>query len=241
MERIAFLLDTGERLGALLNPNSLLVRRVAGVRPRRSAGGQLTGAGLTDDPVLYTGGGRTELDMELLFDVEIAGSSITSRDVRDLTRPLWSLTENRPGTDGYGRPPLVRFVWGKAWNIPGLITSVAERLEQFSEEGTPQRSWLRLRMLRISEPEAATTPPPTPTITPEELAALATPTGEGEVHEVIGSGADGGGGERLDELAYRYFNNPTYWRLIAAYNNLDDPTRIPPGTLLQLPPLPGAE
>lgn len=242
MERVAFLLDTGERLGALLNPNTLVVRRVAGVRPRRSAGGQLTGAGLADDPLLYTGGGRTELDLDLLFDVEIAGSSITTTDVRDLTRPLWTLTENRVGADGYGRPPLVRFVWGKAWNIPGLVTHVAERLEYFTPEGSPQRSWLRLRMVRVSEPDAAAPPTTAPPPAIEDLEGLAVPPGEGQVHEIIGGGdsPDGGGGERLDELAYRYFGNAAYWRLIAAYNNLSDPTHVPAGTLLVLPPLPGA-
>ena len=60
MERVAFLIeDTNERLSCLLNPENLVVRRIAGVQPRRSAAGQLTGVGLADDPLLYTGGGRT--------------------------------------------------------------------------------------------------------------------------------------------------------------------------------------
>ena len=50
--------------------------------------------GLSDDPLLYTGGGRTELDLDLLFDVSLAGSSVATRDVRDLTRAFWDLAEN---------------------------------------------------------------------------------------------------------------------------------------------------
>src|ERR1700694_1892821 len=109
MERVAFLLEeTNERLGCLLNPESLVIRRVAGVLPRRSFGGQFTGMGLRDDPLLYTGGGRTELELNLLFDVSLAGSSMETSDVRDLTGPLWNLAENTrsaTGPNGSRRPP----------------------------------------------------------------------------------------------------------------------------------------
>ena len=37
MERVAFVVEsTGERLGCLLNPESLVLRRLAGIRPRLS-------------------------------------------------------------------------------------------------------------------------------------------------------------------------------------------------------------
>ena len=62
MERVAFIVDaTGERIDCLLNPETFEVRRLGGVRGRRSAGGALVGTGLADDPLLFTGGGRTEL------------------------------------------------------------------------------------------------------------------------------------------------------------------------------------
>jgi len=163
MERVAFLIEeTNQRLGCLLNPENLTVRRAAGVRPRRAATGQLTGAALDDDPLLYTGGGRTVLELNLLFDVALAGSSITKEDVRELTEPLWNLSENTSRRDGYGRPPLVRFIWGKSWNMPGIIVSVAERLERFTRAGVPQRSWLRMRMYRLSEDALRSLPPGLP-------------------------------------------------------------------------------
>ena len=141
MERVAFLIeDTHVRLGCLLNPEALVLRRIAGIRTRRSTNGLVTGVGLSDDPLLYTGGGRTELDLELLFDVSLAGSSISTLDVRDLTRAFWDLAENSraEGTrlgDAYGAPPVVRFIWGKTWNIPGHVVAVAERLEYFTAGG----------------------------------------------------------------------------------------------------------
>jgi hypothetical protein len=191
VERVAFLIEeTNERIGCLLNPETLVMRRVAGVQPRRSATGQLTGAGLADDPLLYTGGGRTELELDLLFDVSLAGSSITTSDVRDLTLPLWNLAENTSQDAGYACPPQVLFIWGKSWNIRGVVVAVAERLEYFTSEGVPRRSWLRLRMLRAAEPPAdaaqARLGPPPLVSSSEELRI---PESGVEVHEVIGGGA----------------------------------------------------
>ena len=234
MERVAFLIeDTNERIGCLLNPESIAVRRVAGIRPRRSTSGQLTGAGLTDDPLIYTGGGRTELELDLLFDVALAGSTITSEDVRDLTGPLWNLAENIARTDDYWKPRIVRFVWGKAWNMPGVVAVISELLEQFTTEGIPQRSWLRMRLLRVAETVTQQTALPEPEqtliVSPEELAASVTDE-ELPTHEFME-------GERLDEIAYEYYGDSSLWRLIAAYNGITDPAQVASGTLLRIPAL----
>src|SRR5262245_2031694 len=156
MERVAFLIEeTGQRLPCLLNPETVVVERLAGLRPRRSAGGPVTGAGLADDPLLFTGGGTTRLRLDLAFDGTPPGSNVPAQDVRELTAPLWNLTENVAGPDLSLRPPRVRFVWGKTWNFPGVVEAVAERLEYFTAEGVPRRSWLRLRLLRAIESPAA--------------------------------------------------------------------------------------
>jgi hypothetical protein len=55
MDKVAFLIDeTGESIDCLLNPETVEVTRLAGVRPRGTASGQLTGAGLADDPLQFT-------------------------------------------------------------------------------------------------------------------------------------------------------------------------------------------
>ena len=241
MERVAFLLEsTGERLGCLLNPESLVIRRAAGLQPRRSLGGALTRTASADDPLLFTGGGSTELTLDLLFDVSIAGSTVKTEDVRDLTRPLWELAENAAVVNGEARPPLVRFVWGKAWNLPGVVAAVAERLEHFTSGGTPRRSWLRMRLLRVAEPPGAPAQPApfAPELAPPPaLPAELTGTEEAlATHELIGGAGEGGGaGERLDELARRYLGDESLWRLIAAFNDIADPLRIPAGTVLRIP------
>jgi hypothetical protein len=252
MERVAFLIErTGERLGCMLNPESVVMRRLAGVRARQSASGPLTGARLKDDPLLYTGGGRSELILDLLFDVTLAGSSITTEDVRDLTRPLAELAEGVAGEDGYTQPPVVRFVWGKHWNILGVVAAVAERLEYFTPVGAPQRSWLRMRLVRVSEPEASTGPAsqaPIPEL-PEDLEIPAEQLG---IHEVVGEGLGGTPGEeeveseeaeeepssseRLDEIAYRLYGDCRFWRVIAQFNDIENPLEVEAGLVLRIPP-----
>jgi hypothetical protein len=83
-------------------------------------------------------------------------------DVRDLTGPIWDLA---------GRPEVVRFVWGKSWNVPAVVGAVAERLEQFGPDGVPGRSWLRVRLAEVAHApvgggDATSTDPTTPGRTP---------------------------------------------------------------------------
>jgi hypothetical protein len=229
VERVAFLVEhTGVRLGCLLNPESVVVRR-----HRRSAGGPLTAQAMTDDPLVFTGGGITELQLDLLFDVTLAGSSIQATDVRALTAPLWDLTENQQGDDGYARVPLVRFVWGKSWNIPGVVAAVAERLEFFTTGGAPRRSWLRMRFLRtqmstadLAAARAAAMPM---SAVLDSSTPPASPSAEDRVVEVVG-GVDerapgAGAAPRLDAIAQRYLGHPSWWRLIALANGVADPLR----------------
>lgn len=247
MERVAFLLeDTGECLGCLLNPESLVIRRRAGVRQRQSAGGLVAGADRRDDPLLCTGGGSTELTLDLVFDVSLAGLSVVTDDVRDLTRPLWELAENTRLAGSYRKPPLCLFVWGKVWKVPGIVTAVAERLEHFNSSGAPGRSWLRMRLLRVIESVTASAQG----LTAQPVGALGLPTpslhtlsDSVDRHEVIGGSTRATGedisvtSERLDQLAYRYYGDANLWRALAERNHLEDPIHLPAGHRLEVPPI----
>ncbi len=236
MDRVAFLvLQTNEMLTCLLNPETLVLRRSAGVRVRQSSASLLSGAQLSDDPVLLTGGGRTELELELLFDVTLSGSTVTTEDVRDLTGPLWNLAENTVGTDAYRVPPLVRLIWGRRWNIPGVISAISEHLDDFTAEGAPRRSWLKMRLLRVREinapiPEA---PAAAAVAVPLEEIDLETELAEENIryHIVLE-------GDRLDAIAFQYYGSASYWRLLASFNGLDTPYALTPGMILSIPPAP---
>ena len=156
MERVTFLVEqTNERIACLLNPESLEIKRIAGVRKRSLSERPLSGTMQSDTPLQFTGGGQTEFQFDLLFDISVAGSTIQTTNVRKLTAPLWDLSENKYNSSGSAYLPVVRFIWGKSWNVPGIVTAVAERLEAFSPGGEPGRSWLRMRMLRVSEQQAS--------------------------------------------------------------------------------------
>jgi hypothetical protein len=74
-------------------------------------------------------------------------------------------------------------------------------------------------------------PPEAAAIEPEQLAA----------HEVLGSGVEGPdgeplGGQRVDEIANRYYGSPDAWRFLCRFNNIDNPSGVPSGSVLRIPP-----
>ncbi len=152
MERVTFLVEeTGQLISCMLNPETLVIKRRSGIHQRKIKSGIVNGAHQSDDALIYTGGGSTILELELVFDVSIKGSTVQSSDVRELTRPIWDLAENSILKNGEYRPGACRFVWGKSWNLPCVISSVAEHFDLFDSSGVPKRSWLKLRLLRINQ------------------------------------------------------------------------------------------
>jgi hypothetical protein len=282
MERVAFLVEsTGERIPCLLNPDSVVFRRRAGIRAAANGPVRITAAGSSDEPLLFTGGGRTELELELLFDTSLlpgpaggqqaaaeppapmlsepqpapappVATAAPDIDVRGLTGPLWRLAENAAQPGGFGSPPLARFVWGRSWNVLGVVSAIAERVEQFDPEGRPARSWLRVRMLRVPEPhpEAPAPAPPPAMLDGAATAAVAAASArsaasgrsapaEEAVHEVLGDGGAQTRGERLDVIAARYYpGQPWMWRFLAVVNALPDAPWVPAGAVLRIPPAP---
>lgn len=244
MERVAFLIErTGERISCMLNPETLITRRTAGVQKRNGALGPLQAMRQTDDPILYTGGGTTEMILDLLFDTTLAPDSAQEAgDVRALTRPLWNLAENASSDSNQGEAPVIRFVWGKTWNVPGLVTGVAERLDFFSDSGVPRRSWLRMRFCRVHLAGQTSQPSPSaPDIDDLWLPDVLEDGSSRDAIEVTGGPQLRQDGDvvpsRLDEIAYRNYGRADLWRTLAWFNRVADPLRVTAGTLLRLPDL----
>ncbi|CAA6806396.1 MAG: Unknown protein [uncultured Thiotrichaceae bacterium] len=150
MDRVAFLVeDSGEMIECLLNPEKLQWQRNSGITDVQSVHGTLSGIGLSDSPLLFTGGGSTEIELQLLFDINLQSSKPLPKDVRKLTEPLWNLTKpnNQRRT-----PAIVCFIWGKSMNVKGVVLDLAERLEHFTVAGIPQRSWISLRFRKVDVP-----------------------------------------------------------------------------------------
>lgn len=84
-----------------------------------------------------------------------------------------------------------------------------------SEEGAPP----------VAAPPVVATAPKPPAVAPLEEGALPA--------EVLAPPMIFG--ERLDQIAYRYYGDPRYWRLLARFNGIDDPIHVVPGRLLRVP------
>jgi hypothetical protein len=250
MERVTFIVSSSrERITCWLNPEHLVHRRHAGLRRPLAGSGPVTGGLLSDDVLLHTGGGRTEIDLDLLFDTQLqnkgqAAGAAVATDVRMVTKQLWDLAENNTDRRDTARLDTMRMLWGRTVNHLVVVQSVAERLERFDESGTPSRSFLRLRLRRVPDPA----PPPVDAIpsglpSNAEQAAIAETARPREFHTGLGAevAEDGTltGGERLDDLASRYYGNrPWLWRLIAEANGLDNAPFAPAGAPLIIPEAP---
>lgn len=235
MERVVFLLPDGTRVSCMLNPASVIVRRRAGIVQRASGTDSIVSTDSDDDPLLYTGGGSTELILELLFDLAVAGSSLDSTDVRSVTGPLWRLTESAHAAPGPPKLPVVRFIWGKAWNVPGVIAEVAERLEAFDAGGAPRRSLMTLRFVRVSDDgEPSEQVPPLDGTELEVLndSGFEDRLASSEAIEV----ADQFVGGRADVVAERLYGSESLWRLVLAPNGITEPAADLTGRALTLPP-----
>jgi hypothetical protein len=231
MERVTFIIESSDtQLTCLLNPESLTVQRNAGIRPRHSLQSAVSVHGWADDAWLCTGGGRTIIDFELLFDVQLNGSTIHTNDVRELTAPFSELAENIKSDDGEIKIPQIRFVWGKNWNIPGIITHVAERFERFTLNGMPQRSWLKMRFIRVSGKFNRFQPSTT-----EILKSLDNENSEDIFEEGDFETYRVKAGDRLDLISEKYFGSPAQWRLLANENDIVDPLNLAEGILIRIP------
>jgi len=159
MERVTFLVEkTGQLISCMLNPETLLIKRRSGIHQRVIKSVIIDSDKLTDDGLIFSGGGNTVLELDLVFDISLKGSTVQTQDVRELTRPIWDLSENSTLIDGEYQPGLCRFVWGKSWNIPCVISSISERFDLFDSSGVPKRSWLRVRLIRIAQINAQNQP-----------------------------------------------------------------------------------
>lgn len=269
MERIAFLIErSGERVTCLLNPEHLDVRRIAGLRVRSDSGGAIVGDLRSDDPIIARGGGITEFELRLLFDVELANEGYRAgpqplqfqnvrnpamgdgdqsqgvpqsasmqryADVRELSRPLWRLSENAESADGSAAVPVVRFIWGKSWNVPAVILAIAERFERFDIDGAPRRSWISLRLRRVQDTVGAapTEVPATPQFELRPGQPLQGGTRD-DVLEIL-TDQEGMPQQRLDLIAGDHYGNPAMARAIGEYNGLDDLLDLGNVAALRLP------
>jgi hypothetical protein len=164
MERVTFLVErTGDRIPCLLNPESLEVRRSAGIVRRRGAGGAIIGNPRTDDPLVATGGGVTEYELKLLFDVDILASQSGPGTLAPagLFAPapadgmLTGLEDSEEGAategaEGAGAAPAVEQTPTPAPNPPSIdVRTLTQPLWSLAENGQPVAGILAPQRIRF--------------------------------------------------------------------------------------------
>lgn len=175
----------------------------------------------TSSAIQYVGKGSSKLAIELIFDVSAPGER-TSGDVRDKTLALAAFMEAEPEGEGEEQryvPPGVRFTWG-SFLFEGIIESMDETLELWSEDGRPLRATVSFSLSqqgifteRNNNPSA--TPPPAtgnprPGTTPMQPARA---------------------GDSVQRMAGRN-GRGDQWKSMADRNDIENPRHVPPGTML---------
>lgn len=174
----------------------------------------------------FVGTGSTKLSLQLWFDVTAEmPTGAKERDVRQLTEKVaYFIT---PDEENQNVIPAVSFIWG-SFQFNGLMESLDENLEFFSNEGIPLRASMTLGLSR------------------QKIAKMSIPGKEG-TQPVSGPPAGtrplaaAPAGKTLQGMAASQ-GKADNWQAIAAANNIENPRLLQPGQLIdldaKLPPIP---
>ena len=176
----------------------------------------------------FQGGNAQTLSMDLFFDTAETGD-----DVREYTDFLTSLTLINPKMPKTkARPMLVMFIWGSFSDDVGSISGTRSLMTfrayvkdvninftMFNTDGTPLRAETQVTFTAFEDNNAQ---------------PFQNPTSRSETRTMYVTRA----GETLDYVAYREYGDSSQWRHIAQVNNLNNPMRLKPGTVLKITPLP---
>jgi|SRR5215510_4697728 len=164
----------------------------------------------------FVGEGTTKLSLTLWFDVtaELPEKDKEINDVRRLTqRVAYFITPVAVGDKKF-LPPAVRFIWG-SFQFDGLMESLEESLEFFSNDGRPLRAsmTLNLSQQRITKFEFRGPKSEDAPGTRQLTQAAAGSTFQGIA-------ASQGQGDN--------------WQSIAQANNIENPRRLQPGQFIDM-------
>lgn len=168
----------------------------------------------TDSPIMqFISGGETSLNLTLHFDTQNDYISKTSDDVRDYIQPIMSAL----WIDGkLHAPPEAAFSWGGCF-FKGIITGAKQSFTMFLPSGIPVRARLELtfKSNEDTEGERKKSPLESPNRTKARRAEK---------------------GAQLWRIANAEYGHPKYWRVIADFNKIYNPRKLPEGSFIQLPP-----
>ena len=206
--------DGGEAVGELqfmYNPAEITTRKAANWNrpPAR-------GARSASKPE-YHGAGPQSFQMEVWFDAWDDTDADVTRSVNALlswTKPTKASMTTVP------QPPILTVDWGASKVFQGyrcFLKSVSAKYVLFKPDGTPIRASCTIALEEVPDDPPGTNPT----------------SGSRESRRSIVLDE----GDSLAGVAYREYGDPSLWRGIAAFNAIDDPMRLSPGTRVLVPSL----
>ncbi|HEY5115714.1 MAG TPA: peptidase M23, partial [Nakamurella sp.] len=189
------------------NPKEVTIAKTVKWDSKPSTGAKKAG------PPEFKGPEPGKLTLEMFFDATAKhdGSVVEAVD------KLFSccIATDKTHANDKPMPPLVVFKWGAITSFPAYVTSVSAKYTLFSAGGVPIRAVCTVSLQEMPGEKGKQNP---------TSGALATRA----IHRVVI-------GETLASVAYAEYGDPTLWRQLANFNRIDDPMRIPLGSLLMLP------
>lgn len=166
--------------------------------------------GLESPPIQFVRGAAEKLSVELLVDTSDTLEDVRSKYVNKL-RDLMRLNSELHA------PPIVAFTWDTQV-FKGVLESLNITYVMFSAEGVPLRAKLSVALKEYRP--AAVQFRESETFSPDFDKSFVFRRGDS-----------------LASIASQVYRDPALWREIARASKIQDPRRIPPGTVLTLPKL----
>jgi hypothetical protein len=170
--------------------------------------------GLEAPIVQFVRGNAEKLSFDLLVDTTDKPPRSSDRDASLVANRILALAR----IDGERHaPPVCRFAWGKDV-LEGVIESCRRQFVLFDPDGKPTRILISLGVKRYRTLK-------------EQLGAMNRKSPDRTRTVVVVAG------DTLPAIAFRAYGDDTQWRAIAIHNDIDNPSRLAPGTILEVPRL----
>ena len=203
--------DGATSLEFKFNPSEYSVKKSAQWdTPKRSMG---TESGSKPE---FVGSNPQTVGLQIFFDDWERAVGDVTKDVEKLLK--WCSPSDRSVSRQTPHPPLLRFIWGSNSHLAErkfYLETVNAKYTMFGRTGNPLRATADISLKEMPDPKGGQNP------TSGAIQARGT-------HQM----ADG---DTLQSVAYQEYGNPNLWRGLAAFNHIDDPLRLPPGTRILLP------
>lgn len=176
---------------------------------------QMKGGKQTGKPE-FAGANAQTVQMEMLFDEWMSGEGGVAKSIATLIE--WVKPTDDSVKKKKPQPPIVMFEWGDnpaVTSFRGYVKQVQAKFLLFDGSGTPLRGTANVTLEEVPIPPKKQNPT------------------SGAIHgrrtHVVVSG------DSLASIAWREYEDPTLWRGLAAFNDIDDPLRVRPGATILLP------